>query len=138
MSPAARMDSGMGSGTLIDEGRTILIGRVEVPSRGDCMRMPTRLALTALIAAGTFLLSACEFSVGSDGLDIDKLEDEISEGIESQTGESVSSIDCPESRDVEEGDTFTCDVELVGGESVTVEVEQTDDEGNVVWAVQEA
>lgn len=101
------------------------------------MALSTRGALAALLAAGTFLVSGCEFSVGSGGLDMDKLKDEISEGIESQTGESVSSIDCPESRDVEEGDTFTCDVELGGGESVTVEVEQTDDEGNVVWTVEE-
>lgn len=100
--------------------------------------MPNQLRHVLSVAVAALGLAACSFSVGTSGLDMDKIEEEITDGIETQTDATVESIDCPESRDIEEGDTFTCDVELDTGETVIVDVEQSDADGNIVWNVRES
>ncbi len=74
------------------------------------------------------LLAAC-----SPTLNTGKLEDEIQKGIEEQTDINVSSISCPTNVELEEGDTFDCDVEASDDTTFTVTVTQKDDEGNVIW-----
>ncbi len=74
------------------------------------------------------LLTAC-----SATLNTQKLEDEIKKGIEEQTDTNVSSISCPQTVELEEGDTFECDVEASDGSKASVTVTQQDDEGNVTW-----
>lgn len=74
------------------------------------------------------LLTAC-----SATLNTQKLEDEIKKGIEEQTDTNVSSISCPQKVELEEGDTFECDVEASDGSKASVTVTQQDDEGNVTW-----
>lgn len=74
------------------------------------------------------LLAAC-----SATLNTKKLEDEIKKGIEEQTGIDVASISCPGNIELEEGDTFDCEVEAEDDSKTSVTVTQQDDEGNVTW-----
>ncbi len=100
--------------------------------------MPNQLRRIFPVVVVAVALGLAAFSVGTSGLDMEKIEKEITDGIETQTDATVESIDCPESRDIEEGDTFTCDVELDTGETVLVDVEQSDGDGNIVWNVRES
>ncbi len=100
--------------------------------------MKTRMGhLVAAIVVGAIVLSACSFeaSVGSSGLDMEKLENGIFDGIEEQTGVEMESVECPEEMDEEEGLNFECTATDTSGESVQVRVVQTDDEGNVEWEI---
>ena len=82
------------------------------------------------ILVGGLLLGGC-----TQVLDTGKIEEEIESGIEEQTNTTVESVDCPEDRALEEGDTFECTATAPDGSSATVEVTQTDDEGNITWEV---
>jgi hypothetical protein len=90
-----------------------------------------------IVVAAVAMFSACSFeaSIGESGLDMDKLEDSIFEGIEEQTGVELESVDCPDEMDQEEGLNFECKATATDGESVQVRVVQTDDEGNVDWEI---
>jgi hypothetical protein len=89
--------------------------------------------LAGVVILATSGLSACSFSVG--GLDMNKLKEAITTGVEAQTGVEITSIDCPPNRDVEEGDTFDCTATIEDGNSLTIKVTQTDDQGNINWEV---
>ncbi|MGH2724858.1 MAG: DUF4333 domain-containing protein [Actinomycetota bacterium] len=92
------------------------------PSRGGI------LVLAALLGTG-----ACQFSFGGSKLDTDKIEAEVTRGIEDQTGVAVQSVDCPDDVELEAGNTFTCTVTAEDGSTGQVDVTQQDDEGNVEW-----
>jgi hypothetical protein len=78
---------------------------------------------------GTTVLSGCS----SSNLDIDKLETNIATEMQSQLGLSgTPTVTCPDSVPIEQGNVFTCTAEL-DGDTVDVEVTQTDDKGNVSW-----
>ena len=98
------------------------------PYRRAASRRMAMLAAAVLLTTG-----ACEFTVGSDDLNIPALEAEITRGIEDQTGIQVQSVDCPDTVPIEEGNTFTCTVTADDGTTGEVEVVQEDDEGNVTW-----
>ena len=87
---------------------------------------------------GAFLvvgLSACSASVSVNNLDIDKLQNTIADGMQTQLDlPTAPSVTCPESVPIEAGNTFSCTAEL-DGESVEVKVTQNDDQGNVSWEV---
>ncbi len=87
-----------------------------------------KTGISAVVAAAFLLLVGC-----SQTLDIAKAEEEIQAGIEEQTGASVTSVDCPDDVPLEEGNSFTCDVQGDDGSTGTVDVTQTDDEGTVRW-----
>ncbi len=90
---------------------------------------PVSFAAAALASAA---LTGCSFSVGGN-LDIDTLETTIATEMEQQLElPGTPTVTCPEEVPIEEGNVFTCVAEL-GGDSVDVEVTQTDDEGNVTW-----
>jgi len=94
------------------------------------MRLRGVLALACVaILAG----SAC-----SKTLDMPDLEAQIKDGIEEQVDVSISAVDCPDEVEAETGATFECKAEVSDGSSATVEVTQTDDEGNVDWVITEA
>ncbi len=81
-----------------------------------------------VIAIAALALAGC-----SQVLDEEKLEAEISGGIEEQTEATGVSVDCPSDVPLEEGDTFTCSATSADGDVGEVQVTQTDAEGNVRW-----
>ncbi|MBB2989217.1 hypothetical protein FHR72_000674 [Mycolicibacterium iranicum] len=87
------------------------------------------------LACGAALtMSACSFSFG--GLDYDKLETKIRDALNttySDTGETVSRVECPEqSPGPEAGDSLQCTAE-VGGQTVRVDAKVTNDEYDVEY-----
>jgi hypothetical protein len=99
------------------------------------MRMPRAVWLLAALVLATG--ARCEASVGG-GLDVGQIESEIQTGIEEQNpGVTVSSVDCPDEVEAEEGNTFTCTANIEGQGPAEVTVTQTDDQGNVRWSVGE-
>ncbi len=47
----------------------------------------------------------------------------------------VTSVDCPNDRPAKKDDTFNCTVTMEGGQSITVQVRQTDDAGSLSFDV---
>jgi hypothetical protein len=89
-----------------------------------------------IVVLTVVLLPACSISFGG-GLDMEELEENIDTEFESQTGVALTSIDCPEEMDQEEGLNFTCDVTTEDGDELVIDVTQTDDEGNVEWELRQ-
>ncbi|WP_299487893.1 DUF4333 domain-containing protein [Acaryochloris sp. IP29b_bin.137] len=79
------------------------------------------------------LLAAC-----STTLNTKKLEDVLKKGLEDQNNTEIASVSCPEKIEIEEGDTFECDVEASDGSKASLTVTQQDDEGNVTWKLNPA
>jgi hypothetical protein len=82
-------------------------------------------------AAAVLLVVAC----GNLTLDDTRLEQVISAGITTQTGVAVTSVNCPNNRPLKTGDTFDCTATTADGATLTITVTQTDDQGNVHWAI---
>ena len=95
------------------------------------MRAVRKATWIVAVLAVVFALGAC-----SKTLDIDEIEDQISTGIEEQTGAQVSEVDCPDEVDAEEGDTFDCTVTAEDGTEANVKVTQTSDDGDVTWVIE--
>ncbi len=92
------------------------------------------LRVCAGLAAAVAALPACSFSasVGGDDLDTDRAEQVIAEGILEQTDTEVT-VQCPDDVPIEQDNTFDCTARDSDGTESTVEVTQTDDEGNIQW-----
>lgn len=73
------------------------------------------------------------FASGCGSLDQDKVQNGIKSGIEKQTPVKVRSVACPKDRPVKKGDRFTCKVTATDGQTGTVQVEQTNNKGDVSW-----
>jgi hypothetical protein len=87
------------------------------------------MARTFIAVVGSALvLVAC-----SSTLDMERIESEILQGIESQTDAQLERVDCPEEREAKEGDTFTCTAVAEDGQTAPVRVEQTSDDGDIEW-----
>ena len=93
------------------------------------------LMITAACLTGLGL-SACSASVStSDNLDITKLETTVATEMKSQMDLSAEpTVTCPDEVPIQKDNVFTCTAEL-DGDSVDVQVTQTDDAGNVSWEV---
>jgi Mrp family chromosome partitioning ATPase len=91
------------------------------------------IATTSAALALGLALTGCSVSVG--GLDMAKAQTEIAKGIEEQTGATGVTVTCPESAPLEQGNTFTCTATTADGQTATVTVTQTDDQGNINWEV---
>jgi hypothetical protein len=63
------------------------------------------------------------------------LEQKITQDFQVQTQHSLTTIDCPSDRPLQQGDTFTCSATTDDGESLVITVTQTDNAGNVHWSV---
>lgn len=88
----------------------------------------TRILIAAVVLAG------CSVSIG--GLDTDTLAEQIEAEIETQApGVDIVSVECPDNVQPQSGDVFTCRATAGDGSVGTIEVTQTDDEGNVTWEV---
>lgn len=83
-------------------------------------------------AAGAALLASLALAgCGTDRIDTARAEDEIEVAIERQTGLAVAGVACPKDVDIEAGARFRCTAQGENGGEATVEVEQTDGEGNI-------
>lgn len=105
------------------------------------LRPAARTAPSVLLACGAALVaSACQFSIGTGGLDYDKLEKAITDELNSSYSsieQQVSAVECPEQKPGPgKGDTFECTAE-VGGQSVRVTSTVTDDEYNVDFSTKD-
>lgn len=89
--------------------------------------------LRALVPASAVAISALAFA-GCGNLDTDKLEDKIKEDAK-KDNVTLSSVDCPSDVEAKKGKDFTCTAKLANGQTLTLKVEQTDDEGNVKYSV---
>jgi Domain of unknown function (DUF4333) len=82
-------------------------------------------ALAAVVA-----LAGC-----TQNLNMDAVKKSVSEGLASQLGLTIASVDCPATRPTKAGDTFECVATPTGGGRLTVKVSQRDEAGNVSWEV---
>jgi uncharacterized protein DUF4333 len=87
--------------------------------------------LAAALFAGLLVLPACTAT-----LDTQKLEDQIAQGIQEQTGATGVTVDCPDDIEAKAGDEFECQATADDGTNATVKVTQNDDQGNVTWSVE--
>jgi hypothetical protein len=92
------------------------------------------LKTPSLVLGGLLALAAvgCNTTLT---LDDQRLEQVISQGFQEQTQHSLTAIDCPSDRPLQQGDTFTCDATTDDGESLVITVTQTDNAGNVHWSI---
>ncbi len=88
-----------------------------------------RLVVPMVVLAAAGLLAGC-----SKSLDGSSIQGQISDGLAQQVG-GTWTVTCPDSVDVKVGGTFTCEAKSEDGQSVTVDVKQDDDQGNVTWSV---
>lgn len=90
-----------------------------------------RLIVIAIAAVSALGAAAC-----SETLDTGELEGELEAQIASRMGEDADAIEvsCPDSIDLEEGDTFECEA-TTEEETLNVVVTQDDDEGAVTWEI---
>lgn len=87
------------------------------------------LALAAALAAGG---CSVEVGTGSDTLDTQELEQNIADS-EEETRGFRPTVECPNDVEIAEGDEFTCTATDPQGNTATVFVTQTSDEGDVRW-----
>lgn len=86
-----------------------------------------------MLGAGALVVAATLSGCSAQELDVDKLESTISTEMQSQLDlPAAPTVTCPDSIPIEQGKVSTCTAEL-DGDSVDVEVTQTDDQGNVTW-----
>jgi Domain of unknown function (DUF4333) len=82
-----------------------------------------------LVVALVFVAVACTRTI-----DKTSLEDSIKTQLESSASVSGVSVTCPDNIKAEKGGTFTCTASAQG-ETVTLQVTQTDDQGHVTFKV---
>jgi hypothetical protein len=97
------------------------------------MSMRSRTVRLAAFAVLAIAAAACTKTLDTDGL-----ETELTTQIEAQTGSTITAVDCPADVEVETGGTFECTAEEDSGATFTIQVTQTDDQGNVEWEVVDA
>jgi len=97
------------------------------------MPMRSRSVRLAAIAVLAIAAAACTKTLDTDGL-----EGELRGQIEEQIPGPISSVDCPPDVEVEAGGTFECTAEEESGATFTIQVTQSDDQGNVAWEVIDA
>ena len=66
-------------------------------------------------------------------LDANGLEQTLGPKIEQQLDTHGITVDCPDDEPAKAGATFQCTATSAAGKTLTIEVTQTDDRGNVTW-----
>ena len=89
------------------------------------MRKNARAWSLAAISA-VVLLGACTKTI-----EMTDVESFLKNDLAEEVGMAVTSADCPEDVEAEEGGKFDCDVEFEDGTSAVVTMVQKDDEGNI-------
>ncbi len=98
---------------------------------GSVVRLSRRGARSLLLPAVLIALGACGVKV-----DIAGVEKSIQDGVVQQLGLAMKSVTCPSaSRAAKAGDTFECTGQPEIGGSLSVQVTQKDDQGNIEWKV---
>jgi hypothetical protein len=93
---------------------------------------PTRIKpLTTALGLGVAVVLAA--GCGQNVLDANEVSGEIAAQIERLTGADVASVSCPTDVEAKAGATFTCTVNGADGTSLTIDVEQTSDEGALAF-----
>ena len=72
------------------------------------------------------------WEVPSDNLDVAKLQDTVASQLNEQVGGDWT-VTCPEDIPMQQGLTANCEATSADGQSVMINVTQTDDQGNVSW-----
>lgn len=87
----------------------------------------------------TVLLALALAAIGcTKTLDSGGLESELATQLNTQLETTGITVDCPEDVKAESGNEFVCTGTVSTGESLTINVKQTDDEGHVTWEVVDA
>jgi hypothetical protein len=94
------------------------------------MSMRSRSVRLAAVAVLAVAAAACTKTLDTDGL-----EGELKSQIEGQVNRTIAGVDCPADVEVETGGAFECIAEEEDGGTFTIQVTQTDDQGNVEWEV---
>ena len=71
-------------------------------------------------------------------LDANGLEEQLATQVEQQLGTHGITVDCPDDEPVKAGASFQCAATSAAGTTLTIEVTQTDDHGNVTWKATKA
>ena len=90
--------------------------------------MHTRIARAATLVAVILVAVGCTKS-----LDTSSLESALKSQVESEFNASGLTISCPDNIKVEAGGTFECTASDPSGQTLTIEVTQKDDQGDVNW-----
>ena len=94
-------------------------------------RLKTMSGVGAALSAAALLLAGCGTTLT---LNDDNLEAAITTWIADQ-GSGDATVTCPDDRPLQQGDTFQCVATFADGSTVTLQVTQTDNAGNVTWQV---
>ena len=97
------------------------------------MSMRTRSARLLVLAALVIAPAACTKTLDTDGL-----EGELRSQAEEELNTTLTSVDCPADIEVEAGGSFDCAAQDESGVIWTLQVTQSDDQGNVEWKVLDA
>ncbi len=95
------------------------------------MRNMTRARSALGLAAAALFLVGCQTTLL---LNDDNLEASITSWIQEQGG-GEATVTCPDDRPLQQGDTFQCVATFADASTITLEVTQTDNAGNVTWRV---
>jgi Domain of unknown function (DUF4333) len=68
-------------------------------------------------------------------LDANGLEETLRPKVEKQLGTGGITVDCPDDEPAQAGATFQCTATSAAGKTLTIEIKQTDDKGNVTYKV---
>ncbi|MBI5491148.1 MAG: DUF4333 domain-containing protein [Deltaproteobacteria bacterium] len=88
------------------------------------------------LRAGRIILALVPFAVAGlacKRADPEKLERGIRSKLEEKWPGAIEAVDCPDKLELKKGNNFSCTVALKGGGTMSIDVTQNDDEGNVTW-----
>jgi Domain of unknown function (DUF4333) len=85
------------------------------------------------VAAAALLLAAA--SCSKQVLDTGHLQSTLKQQLEAQLGARNITVTCPNNVKVQAGATFKCDVSVPSSGTLTVDVTQTDDKGDVNYQI---
>jgi hypothetical protein len=97
----------------------------------DFRTMRSRFVRAAILLA--LAAVACSKTLDSGGL-----ETELGTQLNTRLETTGITVDCPDDLKAETGNEFVCTGTVSTGETLTINVTQTDDEGNVTWEVVDA
>ncbi|HYI22025.1 MAG TPA: DUF4333 domain-containing protein [Candidatus Limnocylindrales bacterium] len=95
-------------------------------------RLVRRPGLLLAVAAAPLLAAACSTTLV---LDDARLEQVIATQFQQQTGVGLTGVSCPDDTPLAQGNTIQCTATAADGQTLTIQVTQTDNAGNVNWEV---
>lgn len=101
--------------------------------------MDGRTAMAAMMLAATAgaTLGACGVGGPTRVIGTDRLTDDLTDDVVAEYGVEAKDVRCPDEVGVDEGETFTCEVDLDGG-TLTYLVTQVDDQGQLRFEPRQA